>query len=227
MNALFSMDRRQLLQTTGYLALSFSFPFDVGAQEARALPAHLKTNPMLSSWLRVNADKSVTLFIGKVELGQGVLTALGQICADELGVHYDRLHVISGDTALSPNQGTTSGSQTMSDGGTAVQAASAEVREILFGLASAKLDQPVSSMKVEDGTITAANGKTTTYWELVTGKELERKATGARSLRPISRHRYIGQSYPRVDIPAKITGAPIYVQDMKPAGTVFGAITRP
>ena len=79
------------------------------------------------------ADKTVTLFIGKVELGQGALTALGQICADELGVDYGSLQVISGDTALSPNQGTTSGSQTMSDGGTAVQAAAAEVREILFG----------------------------------------------------------------------------------------------
>ena len=136
---------------------------------------------MLSSWLSIKSDKTVTLFIGKVELGQGVLTALGQICADELGVDYGRLSVISGDTARSPNQGTTSGSQTMSDGGTAVQAASAEVREILFGLASAKLGQPVSGMKVEDGTITAANGKTITYWELVTGKELERKATGARA----------------------------------------------
>jgi CO/xanthine dehydrogenase Mo-binding subunit len=227
MNASLSMDRRQLLQTTGYLALSFTFPFDVGAQEAKALPAHLKTNPMLSSWLSIKSDKTVTLFIGKVELGQGVLTALGQICADELGVAYGRLSLISGDTARSPNQGTTSGSQTMSDGGTAVQAASAEVREILLGLASAKLGQPVSDMNVEDGTITAVNGKTTTYWELVTGQELERKATGARSLRPISQHRYIGQSYPRVDIPAKITGAPIYVQDMKPDGTVFGAIVRP
>jgi CO/xanthine dehydrogenase Mo-binding subunit len=228
MNAPYSVNRRQLLQTTGFLALSFTFPSGVsGAQEVRAIPAHLKSNPMLSSWLRVNADKSVTLFIGKVELGQGALTALGQICADELGVHYDRLHVISGDTALSPNQGTTSGSQTMSDGGTAVQEASAEVREILFGLAAAKLGAPVDDMKVEDGVITAANGRSATYWELVTGKELERKATGAGRLRPLSQHRYIGTSYPRVDIPAKITGGAIFVQDMKPKGTVFGAIVRP
>src|SRR6185369_7571248 len=109
---------------------------------------------------------------------------------------YGRLNLISGDTARSPNQGTTSGSQTMSDGGTAVQEASAEVREILFGLAAAKLGQPASDMKVNDGTITAANGKSATYWELVTGKELERKATGGGKLIPISQHRYIGSSQP-------------------------------
>jgi nicotinate dehydrogenase subunit B len=228
MNALHSVNRRWLLQTAGFLTLFFTFPFGRGvAEETRAIPNHLKTNPMLSSWLRINADRSVTLFIGKVELGQGALTALGQICSDELGVDYARLKVISGDTALSPNQGTTSGSQTMSDGGTAVQEASAEVREILFGLAAAKLGQPADSMTVNDGTITAVDGKSATYWELVTGKELERRATGAAKLIPISQHRYIGSSQPRVDIPAKITGEAIYVQDMKPHGTVFGAVVRP
>ena len=228
MNAPFSMNRRRLLQGTGFFALSFAFPNEGAiAQGARPLPAHLKTNPLLSSWLRINADKTVTLFIGKVELGQGALTALGQICADELCVDYQRLQVISGDTARSPNQGTTSGSQTMSDGGTAVQAAAAEVREILFGLASKRLHQPIDTMTVEDGTIAAADGSSITYWQLVTGKELERKATGATRLRPLSQHRYIGKPYPRVDIPAKIVGDAIFVQDMKPEGTVFGAVVRP
>jgi CO/xanthine dehydrogenase Mo-binding subunit len=222
------MNRRRLLQGSGFFALSFAFPFEAAvAQGTRPLPAHLKTNPLLSSWLRINADETVTLFIGKVELGQGALTALGQICADELCVDYRRLQVISGDTALSPNQGTTSGSQTMSDGGTAVQAAAAEVREILFGLAAKRLNQPLDKMTVEDGTITAANRSAITYWQLVTGKELERKATGATRLRPPSQHRYIGKPHPRVDIPAKIIGDPIFVQDMKPEGTVFGAVVRP
>src|SRR5687768_17509815 len=115
----------------------------------------------------------------------------------------------------------------MSDGGTAVQAASAEVRELLFGLAGAHLNQPADSMTVADGKITAANGKSVTYWQLVTGKELERKATGGAHLRPLSQHRYIGKPHPRVDIPAKITGREIFIQDMKPEGTVFGAVVRP
>ena len=228
MNASLPMNRRRVLQTTGFLTVAFSFPFDPApAQQAAALPAHLKANPLLSSWLRINADKTVTLFIGKVELGQGALTALSQICADELGVDFDRLSLISGDTALSPNQGTTSGSQTMSDGGTAVQAASAEVREILFDLAAARLGQSASTMTVADGTITAANGRTTTYWDLVTGEELHRNAKGGVHQRPLSEHRYIGKPRSRVDIPAKITGRAIFIQDMNPDGVVFGAIVRP
>ncbi len=224
-----SLSRRQLLQTTGFLTLAFSIPVDLtfAADKLAKLPGDLADNPMLSAWLRINADKSVTMLIGKVELGQGALTAIGQICADELVVDYGRLKVISGDTDLSPNEGTTSGSQTMSHGGSAVREASAEVREILLHLAAAKLGQPVGGMKIEDGTITAANGKTVTYWELVTGKELEREATGQGKLLPIAKHRYIGKSYPRVDIPAKMTGAAIFVQDMKPQGTVFGAVVRP
>jgi CO/xanthine dehydrogenase Mo-binding subunit len=228
MNAIFPLNRRQLLQTTGYLTLAFTIPaIPAFAGDTSKLPGDLAQNPMLSAWLRINADKSVTLLIGKVELGQGSLTAISQVCAEELGVDFDRLRVISGDTALSPNEGTTSGSQTMSHGGTAVREASAEVREILLGLAATKLGQPVDGMKVKDGTITAANGKTTTYWDLVVGKALEREATGKGKLVPIAEHRYIGKSHPRVDIPAKMTGAPIFLQDMKPQGTVFGAIVRP
>src|ERR1051326_655749 len=144
MNALRSLNRRRFLQSTGFLALSFPVSLDLafGAEKSGKLPGSLADNPMLSAWLRINADKSVTLLIGKVELGQGALTAIGQVCADELVVNYDRLRVISGDTALSPNEGTTSGSQTMSDGATAVREASAEGREFLLDLAALKLGQP-------------------------------------------------------------------------------------
>ena len=229
MNALRSLNRRRFLQSTGFLALSFPVSLDLafGAEKSGKLPGSLADNPMLSAWLRINADKSVTLLIGKVELGQGALTAIGQVCADELVVNYDRLRVISGDTALSPNEGTTSGSQTMSDGATAVREASAEVREILLDLAALKLGQPGGGMKIKDGTITAANGKSVTYWDLVTGKELQRQATGGGKFLPSAERQYIGKSYPRVDILAKMTGAAIFIQDMKPEGTMFGAVVRP
>jgi nicotinate dehydrogenase subunit B len=229
MNAPFSMNRRRLLQTAGFLALSFAIPFDLAlaAEEAAKLPGDLKDNPMLSAWLRINADKTVTLMIGKVELGQGAVTAVAQVCADELVVDLGRLKIISGDTALVPNEGVTAGSQSMPNCAPAVQQAAAEVREILLVLAAAKLGQPVEGMKVEDGTITAASGASVTYWDLVTGKELEREATGTAKLRPISEHRYIGKSIPRLDIPGMMTGAAVYVQDMKPKGTVFGSVVRP
>lgn len=222
-------NRRQVLKTTGFLALSFGIPTDMAwaAGEEATLPRDLERNPMLSAWIRINADASVNLMVGKVELGQGILTAVAQICADELEIDMERLEVISGDTFLVPDEGTTAGSQSMPRCAPAVQQASAEVREILVGLASEKLGQPPKSMTIADGTITAANGSTATYWELVTGSEFEREATGTATLKPIENHRYIGQSIPRLDIPAKMTGEAIFVQEYRVEGMLHGKVTRP
>lgn len=228
MNAPFSINRRNLLKSTGFLALSFAIPADLGfAQDAPDLPGDLKNNPMLGAWFRIGADGKATLMVGKVELGQGAVTAMKQVAADELGVSWDQLDVISGDTELCPNEGTTAGSQSMPNGAVAVRQAAAEIREILYGLAAAKLGQPAESMKVEDGTITAADGQTVTYWELVDGLDLQREATGKATFRPASDYKYIGQSITRLDIPAKMTGQPIFVQDMKPEGVLYGAIVHP
>jgi nicotinate dehydrogenase subunit B len=236
MNAQSKISRRQVLQTTGFLSLAFVTPSKLFAQaEPEALgmaggpglPHDMMDNPMLSSWLRINSDGTVTLLIGKVELGQGNRTALAQVCAEELGVDFGRLQIIAGDTKLCPDEGVTSGSTSMPDGGTAVQYASAEVREILFGLAATKLGQSAETMKVKDGTITAANGKTATYWDLVIGKALDVKATGKPKMKDPAAYTIEGTSVPRLDIPAKITGGEIFIQDMHPEGVVYGMVARP
>ena len=126
MNAPFSINRRHLLQRAGFLALSFAIPLN--SVRAAELPGDLKDTPMLSAWLRINADETVTLMIGKVELGQGNITAVAQVCADELAIDLARLKVISGDTELVPNEGVTAGSQSMPNCAPAVQQASAEVQ---------------------------------------------------------------------------------------------------
>jgi hypothetical protein len=115
------------------------------------------------------------------------------LAAPSIGISLDRLKIISGDTALVPNEGVTAGSASMPSCAPAVQQAAAEVREILLGLAATKLGQPVDGMTVQDGTITAANGKSAPYWDLVAGREFERQATGVAKLRPISEHGYIRQ----------------------------------
>ena len=229
MNAPFSITRRNLLKTTGFVALSFAIPVDLSraAEDGAKLPGDLKNNPMLSAWIKIGSDQKATLMIGKVELGQGGVTAVKQVCADELGVSWEQLDLISGDTDIVPDEGTTAGSQTMPNCATAVQQAAAEVREILYGLAAAKLGQPAEGMTVNDGTITAADGQTTTYWELVDGLDLEHEATGKATFRPAADHKYIGKSIPRLDFPAKMTGEPIFVQDMHPDGVLYGAIVRP
>ena len=227
-----TLSRRGFLTAGGYVALSFAIPMgEALAQGAAAakpkLPGSLNIHRTLQAWLRVNADGTVTLLVGKVELGQGILTAVAQICADELDVNLERVRIISGDTAQVPDEGVTAGSFSMPNCAPAVQQASAEVRALLVDMAAAKLGKPAASMKVTDGTIASADGAKATYWELASGLSLEREATGTVKPKPISAHRYIGKSVPRLDLPAKMTGQPIFVQDMRPAGVVYGQIVRP
>lgn len=226
-----NVNRRGLLKGVGYVALAFAIPLDASAQTPEAekvrLPGSMQTNRNISAWIRINSDKTVTLLIGKVELGQGILTAAAQICADELDVDFERIALISGDTLLTPNEGTTAGSFSMPQCGPAVRQASAEARKIMLDLAAEKLGRPVDGMTVKDGTITASGGGSITYWDLSVGKALEREATGQVKPKPASEHRYVGKSIGRVDIPAKMTGGPAFVHEMRPKGMLFGQIVRP
>jgi CO/xanthine dehydrogenase Mo-binding subunit len=227
MNKPFVIDRRDLLKTGGFLSLSFAIPRLAFGQDAGELPRDLKQNPILSSWIDIAADNSVTLKIGKVELGQGVVTAAAQICADELMIDLAELKVIPGDTFNGPDEGTTAGSQSAPNCAPAVQQAAAEVREILLNLAADKLGASASELKIADGRITAPDGRSVTYGEVVTGEALNVEASGKARHIPISEHRYIGKPVLRLDIPAKMTGEPIFVQEMNPDGVVFGAVARP
>ena len=223
--------RRGFLKTTGYLSLAFAIPLENALSQAGAtqprLPGDLNNNRTLSAWLRINANQTVTLMVGKVELGQGILTAVTQVCADELDIDIARVQVISGDTALVPNEGVTAGSFSMPNCATAVQFASAEVRSILLGLAADKLKQPLTALSVRDGKISAQNDTHVTYWDLVVGAALDREATGLVKPKSAEQHRYIGQSVPRTDLPAKILGDAVFVQEHRPTGMLFGHLVRP
>jgi nicotinate dehydrogenase subunit B len=226
----FSLNRRNFIRAGGFLTFSFAIAGNLVravAAEAGKLPVDLQDTPLLSAWIKVNADGTVTLMIGKVELGQGAVTAVAQVCADELDIDLKRLRTISGDTALVPNEGVTAGSQSMPNCASAVQQAAAEVRHILLELAAAKLKAPIESLKVEDGTISGGDESKVTYWELVTGREFEGKATGKVKPKDVSDYKYIGKSVPRLDIPAIMTGQALYLQEQRPDGMVHGAVVRP
>ncbi len=232
MDATLKLDRRRMLQASGFLALAFMIPLEAATAQTPPvakprLPGSLNTHRMLNAWIRINADRSVTLLVGKVELGQGILTAVAQICADELDIDMARLKIVSGDTALVPDEGVTAGSFSMPNCATAVRQAAAEVRQILLALAAQKLGQPAESLTVADGAISAPGGAGTSYWDLVVGQALEREATGEAKPKPASQHRYIGKSVPRLDIPAKMLGQEVFVQELRPAGMLHGQVVRP
>ena len=235
MNAPFphNLSRRRFLQQGAGLTVGFSLaatPLSFAQQAAgkpAPLPGSLQTNRMLNGWLRINPNGTVTMMTGKIELGQGITTALSQIVADELDIALARIQVISGDTALTPNEGVTSGSLSMQDSGTALRFAAAEARDLLMQAAAAKLGVPAGDLKVDDGTIVAANGKRTTYWELSTDNLLKREATASAKPKPASAYRVIGQNIQRRDIPPKVTGGAVYVQDMRLPGMLYGRVARP
>ena len=195
---------------------------------AARLPGSLNNNRMLDSWLRIEPDGSVTIFTGKIELGQGIGTALTQIAADELDVDLKRINLVHGDTALTPNEGQTAGSQSVQDSGTAVRFACAEAREILLSAAAAKLGVPASGLKVADGTISDSSGRRKlSYWELAGEANLKKEATAQAKPKSPGEHKWVGKSIPRRDIPKKFTGGAAYVQDVRLPGMLFGRVVRP
>ena len=225
----FAPGRRDFLKRSGAIIVGFSLASGGLAQQLAArsvLPGSLNTNRMLESWLRINADGTVTVYTGKVELGQGILTALAQIAADELDVAYERVNMVSADTSRSPNEGMTAGSQSVENSGIALRFAAAEARDILLQLAAARLGLPADKLAVSDGTVSSGAARIT-YWELAQNANFKREATARVTPKPPAQHKIIGKSVKRRDIPTKVTGGIAYVQDLRLPGMVFGRVVRP
>ncbi len=193
----------------------------------RTLPGSLDTNRNLSQWLDINRDGTVTMRPGKIEIGQGILTALRQIVAEELDVNLDRVKVVTAVTALSPNEGVTSGSMSIEQSGTAFRYAAAEARELLLARAGAKLGVSIEQLSVNDGVISSRSGGSVSYWEITDDSLLKREATGEAKPKSHTLHKIVGTGAPRIDIPRKVAGAPTYVQDMDPPGLLHARVSRP
>jgi len=141
------------------------------------LPINLSANPRLSRWLRFDADGFVEVSPGKIEIGQGIVTALAQIAADELDVAVACVRMIPVSTASSPNEGTTSGSLSVEQSGSAVRYAAAQARAIYLALAAQRLGVDSDTLSIEDGTIVGPGNLRTSYWELAHPALLDREAT--------------------------------------------------
>jgi nicotinate dehydrogenase subunit B len=222
------LNRREFTSGLGGILVAFSLdPRAAWTQEPPRLPGSLQGNRKLDGWIRINADGGATVFTGKVELGQGILTALAQIAAEELDLPLARINMISGDTARTPNEGQTAGSQSVENSGTALRMAGAEVRALLVELAAKRLGAPAERLTAADGVISTPDGRAISYGELVAGLDLNREATAKVTPKPAASHRIVGRSVQRLDIPAKATGGPAFVQDLRLPGMVHGRVVRP
>lgn len=194
------------------------------------LPGSLHNTPELDAWIRISTDETITVFTGKAEIGQGIITAVTQIAADELDVSLERIRVVSADTGQSPNEGITAGSMSMQMSGTAIRYAAAAARYLLLTLAFEELDAetPIDKLEVNDGTITdPATGRHVTYWMLFGGYRFEHQITG--TILPKSHQAFalVGQATPRTDLRNKVTGIASYVHDLTLPDMVHGRVVRP
>ena len=192
-----------------------------------ALPAVLAENPRLDRWLNFDAPGKVEISTGRVELGQGVLTAMAQIAAEELNVALERIVVRSGITELTPNEGYTAGSQSMQAGGIALRQACAEARARFLDHAAQMLGCAATELTLRDGHVLRNAAPTKfDYWSLAQSVSLDADATGNAARKLAAQYTIVGRDAARLDLPAKLFGAPVFVHDMRLDGMAHARVVR-
>ncbi|MGA0598468.1 molybdopterin cofactor-binding domain-containing protein [Enterovirga sp. CN4-39] len=191
-----------------------------------ALPQSLVDNPRLDQWLAFEPDRTVTLKTGKVEIGQGILTALRQIAAEELDLEPRQIKVVSGDTELSPAEGFTAGSLSVEIGGGAIRLVCAEVHARLLESAASRLGTEPEELAVEAGEIRRAGQPTgLDYWSLAGSIDLTATATGSVPTKRPAEYSVVGRSERRLDLPAKVFSGG-FIHDLAPPGMLHARIVH-
>src|SRR6185369_3789448 len=236
------LSRREFLKGTGALIVSFNLfpPASLVYGQARAATGGEPDPTQLDSWIAIGADGSITVFTSKVELGTGIETALAQIAAEELDVPWQRIEVDMGDTTKTIDQATTSGSRTIERAGPQIRQAAAAARTELLRLASEKLGTPAEKLTVRNGVVSVAGSpsKQISYGQLIGGKRFNVKiqAEGRGNDLKIAQdvkakdpkeYRTVGTPVKRFDLPPKLTGEMVYIQDVRLPGMLQGRVVRP
>jgi CO/xanthine dehydrogenase Mo-binding subunit len=250
--------RRAVLKGAGAIVVSIGMPVGLdtvlAVRTAAAQGARPPLTPdQLSSYIAVNADGTVSAFFGKMDMGQGLFTAIGQIVAEELDVPFKAVKVIMGDTASSVNQGGASGSTGVQNGGKQMRMAAAEARRVLVEMAAAHFGVPAERMAVTDGVVRIVpdaradskvyvvgdNGKFISYAELIGGRYFNVQldwnkhygnglyAPGKAKPKPASEHRIVGQPIKREDVAPKVFCTEDFCTDIKAPGMLHGRMIRP
>jgi nicotinate dehydrogenase subunit B len=238
--------RRSILKAGGALVVSVGTPIGldtvlrIGEAFAQGTKPPL-TPDQLSSYIAVNADGTISAFFGKMDMGQGLFVAIGQMVAEELDVPFKAVTVIMGDTATSVNQGGASGSTGIQRGGIQMRAAAAEARRVLVEMASAKLGLPAGDLTVTDGVVHGKSdaSKKATYAELIGGRyfnvQLEWNkqmgnllyAPGKAQPKDPKDYKIVGKPIAREDIAPKVYAQEDFCTDVKVPGMVHGRMIRP
>jgi len=228
--------RRDFLKTSGALIVGFSMAgaisenADAQGNFAGGAPGSPPAN-QVDSWVAIGSDGAITGYSGKEELGQGISTAQTQLVAEELSVPFDRVKLIYCDTAYTPDQGVTSGSQShpANFNHNNLAQACATAREALFRLAAERLGAPVSDLSASNGVISvkARPSSSITYGELVGGRKFNLAVDPKAKRKPASEWTVLGKPAKRPDIPAVMTGQFEFVHNVRLPGMLHGRVVRP
>jgi isoquinoline 1-oxidoreductase len=229
--ATFPVNRRDFLKLTsaGVLVLIAADPLRGLQETARPQTGRQGYPADVNAYLHIGADNHVTCFVGKVELGQGPMTSLSQLLAEELDVALSSVDIVCGDTDLCPWDMGTFGSLSIRAFGPVLRDAAAEARGVLLALAAERLQVPAESLSVKAGVVTVAGDATkrVTYGQLTEGKRIERKLASKPPVKAVKTFTIVGTSAPRRDALDKVTGKAKYAGDLAPAGALHARILRP
>ena len=223
------MKRRNFFKLLGGGIFIFFQPRDTSkllelqAQQGRSLPTEF------NAFLQIAEDGSVNCYTGKIEMGQGAITSLAQIMADELEVSFERVKMVMGDTDLCPWDGGTNGSQTTRSFSPHMRVAAAEAKTVLMQLGSEYLHVPVSQLEVKDGIISNIknNKSKVSYGELAKGKRIEKHLDGKPELKDYTKFKYVGKPYLHQDARLKVTGEAKFSADIQLPGLLHARVLRP
>ena len=192
---------------------------------SNTLPLSLTDNPILSQWIAFEPGK-VRIATGKVEIGQGILTAMTQIAAEELDVRPEQIRIVSGETDVSPSEYFTSGSYSVAVGGAAIRLVCAEVRSMFLDKVADALGCKRGELSVDEGKFLRGGSDTgRDYWSMAGGIDLDRRASGTAPVKRPSQYRIVGRSLPRLDLPAKIKGEG-FIHDIGVVNMVHARVLR-
>ncbi len=223
------MNRRDFFKLVGGGIFIFFRPWnqfeflESEALQGRSLPTEF------NAFLQIAEDGTANCFTGKIEMGQGVITSLVQIMADELELPFEKVKMIMGDTDLCPWDGGTHGSLTTRSLSPHMRVAAAEAKAVLMNLGAEYLHLPVASLEVRDGVISDIKNKNNkvSYGELTKGKKIEKHLEGQPELKDYTKFSYVGKPYLRVDSRLKVTGEAKFSADFQLPGLLHARILRP
>lgn len=225
--------RRKFINSLGCLTIGFSLTRPGWAAVENSLledtlPGSLRRTPRVDAWLEILGDGKVRVLVGKMELGQGVRTAIGMVAAEELDLELDQVEVHLAETGRTPNEGYTAGSGSMENSAMSVRYAAAFARQKLLGLAAKRLNKAPETLQMLHGKVSATgSNKTLTFAQLLNGDQIEEEVKLPVKLKTASEYRYIGKAIPRTDIERMARGEAVYVQDLRFPGMVHARVVRP